>query len=336
MESRFKNGKRIGGSYLHEEHKTIEIIRKKVELATTNPKYDSAVEELKEAKEALRIAQLQHTPLFSPASSSILKCHQGDELFPCHNIDSCSLCRKPEKAKEGSIPRGHHLGEDPAVWVCDRWGHPKVVGCRCPKCTDEQGCKYFYYWELGAGFPIIGKEKIKGTWLASSIGYTRGIKIEKGQIHYYTIRKVMPSGIYEEVPDTSDIGMCRECLFWDSRLQCPAHIGGEGYWVLKRHYPLYLEWAIATYKPQWDGIEAPMLLKQRNRLADARNLSIEETMVDADREIMKERLKAIYSHPPAKPHRKTANEELEERLRDAVIAVDKEYKAKGRTNILTK
>lgn len=321
-----------------EEKSNVKVAGKKVELARTNPKKDAAVEELKEAKEALRIAKLEHTPLFSPTASYLLKCHQGDELFPCSSADVCSLCKKPEKATKGVINKGHHLGEDPAVWVCDRFGHPKVVGCNCPKCTTEQGCKYFYYWDPSGKFPIIGSESKKGTWLPGTVGWDKGIKVVGEQIQHYSIPKVLPLGMYEGVPSNTDIGTCRECLFWDSRLQCPSHIAGGGYWVLLRHYPLHLEEALAAYPPAWKGTPAPMLKQQRDFLTDARKISLEDALDKIEGKMMQEKVKAIYSSPPAKPHIPEEREIEEDLLIRKVIQVDQEYKAikeKKRTGVLT-
>lgn len=309
----------------------VKVAGKKVELATTNPLRDTAVENLKEAQELLKRSVLEHTPLFKAESSYILKCFTGDEIFPCTSSDVCGLCHKPERPKEGLIPRGHHLGDDPAVWVCDRFGHPKVVGCRCPKCTTEQGCKYFYYWEPGSGFPVIGKEKQKNIWIPATSGYDKGVRVVGNGKHkelvHYSIPKLLPVGMYEEVPPETDIGTCRECLYFDNRLQCPAHVAGEGYWVLKRHYPKHLEWAIAEYKPEWKGKLAPMLLPHREHLTDSRRATVEQLLLDIDLRLQRERLRVTMEAPiPNTTKKDLTTCSLDDHLTAAVRTVSEEWK----------
>ena len=322
------------------QERAVKVAGKKVEFATTNPDRDKAVEKLKEEQDLLKQAKLEGTPLFISTASHILKCHQGDEIFPCVNSSVCSMCSPPEHPKKGVIERGYHLEDDPAVWICDRYGYPKVIGCQCPKCTTMKGCKYFYYWEPGSGYPFIGKKKHKNVWIPVTSGWDKGIKVKGRGKHkeliHYSIPRLLPTDMYEESP--TEPGMCSECLYWDHRLQCPAHIQGNGYWILKRYYPKHLEWAVAEYKPAWKGKLAPMLLEQRNKLLDVRHLRYEELILEVDRKLQKDRINRILATeaPPDKGEGRT-HCDLNDHLTDTVDKINTEWKAvmkdKSRTTV---
>ena len=192
----------------------------------------------------------------------------------------------------------------------------------------------------------MGREKSKAVWLPATTGYDKGVRVVEGptgkkSLVHYSIRKVLPAGMYEEVPEGTDIGTCKECLYWDHRLQCPAHVAGDGYWVLKRHYPQHLEWAVATYKPAWKGTTAPMLQGLRDHLTDSQKTSDEKVLAEIDHKLQRERLKRIIETPAqATTKLQLTSCSLNDRLTDAVIEVDREWKKvmkdKTRTGVQVK